>query len=216
MLATRERWVTLCQRLQARGNISGGITVDSTYNRLVTAYNGSDRHYHNINHISDGLDELDQSRHLAEYPDILEMAWWWHDFIYNAKSPINEYKSSIATDLRLGKLGLSVDIRNRAGWLIMTTKHDHIPEDHDCRLIIDIDLASLSAPPKIFDKNTANIRKEYRTAVPDDKIFAIGRTKFFEKLLENRHSIYLTDYFRNKYEAQAQENLKRIIAKHKN
>ena len=93
---------------------------------------------------------------------------------------------------------------------IIATTHDHIPRNNDARLMVDIDLASLGTPPEIFDQNTANIRKEY-SHVSDDH-FRRGRAQFFKKMLENRPSIYLTPYFRERYEAQAQENIAKTIA----
>ena len=216
MNTTRQRFVELCQRIGAKDNQTIGRTINSTYDRLVTAYAESDRYYHNLNHISDGLEKLDEVRHLADNPDVLEMAWWWHDVIYDTTSNINEEASAAVANNVLKTLGLSdnllshIELRIHIMQLILATKHIHIPEAEDSRLIVDIDLVSLATPPEVFDQNTANIRKEY-SWVPDDS-FRIGRAEFFSKLLTSRPSIYLTDYFRNRYEAQARENLKRITA----
>ena len=212
MLATRERFTSCCQRLGAQDNPKRGRTIDGTYDELLAAYTAPDRHYHNLGHINDGLEKLDEVRHLLEDPDAVEMAWWWHDFVYNTASRTNEYESALAADLILFELGVKTARRNKMVWLIMPTKHDRIPTGNDQRYMVDIDLASLGTVPEVFDQNTANIRKEYAW-VPDDD-FRTGRADFFRKMLEGRPSgvIYLTDYFRERYEAQAQENLKRIIS----
>lgn len=206
MNTTRERWTALCQKLGAKDNSSTGITISGTFYELYRTYSGSDRHYHNFIHISDGLGPLDEIRHLAEDPDSLEAAWWFHDIIYDTKNSTNEEESAIFANTALQSLGITIAPRVRVVKLIAATKHDHIPDRKDLQLIIDIDLASLAVTPDVFDQNTANIRKEY--AWVSDEDFRIGRVKFFQKLLKGRPSIYLTDYFRNKYEAQAQENLK--------
>lgn len=209
MLAARERFKALCTRLGARDNPKTGRTIDTTYDELFAAYTGPDRHYHDIGHISDGLGKLDEVRHLAECPDYLEMAWWFHDFVYDTRSKVNEYNSALLADRILWELGVQSAIRNIVVWLIMATKHDHVPANRDQRLIIDIDLVSLALPPEEFDKMSEKIRLEYNIPV---EMYRIGRANFFKKMLENRPSIYLTKYFREKYEAQAQENLKRTIA----
>ena len=216
MNTTRQRFIELCQRLGAKDNQTIRITINSIYDKLVAAYTEPDRYYHSLNHISDGLGELDNIRHLAKNVAALEMAWWWHDVIYDTTSNINEEASAAVANNTLKMLGFSdnslshIELRMHIMQLILATKHNHIPEPEDSRLIIDIDLVSLATPPEIFDQNTANIRKEY-SWVSDDS-FRIGRAEFFSKLLTSRPSIYLTDYFRNKYEAQARENLKRITA----
>lgn len=220
MLATRERWRALCQRIGARDNPITGRTVDGTYNELVAAYTGPDRYYHNLNHISDGLALIDEVLHLAKDPDALEMAWWWHDYIYDAISSTNEDDSAqmankALTDLLIYNFGLGRYFRSRVTQLIKSTKHDHVPDTNDATndrcLIIDIDLALLAAQPEVFDQNTAKIRNEY--GVISDEDFRVGRARFFRNFLANRPSIYLTDYFRDKYEAKAQKNVQRLIAK---
>lgn len=218
MLATRGRFLDLCERLGARDNPIIGRTIDGTYNELVTAYTGPDRHYHNIRHISEGLALLDEARPLAKIPDILEMAWWWHDFVYYPGSNSNEEDSAKAanralTELALSDGGLGATLRPNVIRLIRATKHDLVPLWPDDRLIVDIDLVSLALSPERFDENTAKNREEYRIVVPNDRDFEIGRAQFFRKFLEGRLSIYLTQYFRDKYEAQAQENIRRLIAK---
>ena len=209
MKATVERFTALCQRLGAKENHCSRRTVSSTFDELVAIYTGPDRYYHDLNHINGGLDSLDDSLALAQNPNALEMAWWFHDFVYNTGSKTNEYDSSLAADRMLYELGLSVAVRNVIVWLIMATKHDHIPDDQDQRLIIDIDLASLGGLPEVFDRNTADIRKEYSRVTDED--FKKGRSEFFKNFLNGRPSIYLNESFRNKYEAQARENLRRTM-----
>jgi predicted metal-dependent HD superfamily phosphohydrolase len=175
---------------------------------LVT-YTRSDRFYHDINHINDGLNNFEEIRHLAEDPNSLEMAWWWHDFVYDTRSSTNELNSALKAGCILVNLGIQKSFRHKVIQRIVATKHDHIPNDFDSKLIVDIDMASLGTPPNIFDQNTSNIRQEYLHI--SDEEFRVGRIEFFRKFLASQPSIYLTDYFRDKYEAQAQENLRRLL-----
>ena len=224
MKASRERWNALCgklgaldnpkaKRIFAGDNRASGRLVNRIYDKLIAAYTGPERHYHNLNHINSGLEKLDEvyNLDLNPNPDALEMAWWWHDFIYNIHSNSNEDQSAASANMALKELNVPAKFRIHVMQLIIATKHDYIPDSFDRRLIIDIDLTSLGNSPEIFDQNTANIRKEYAHVSNQD--FVKKRAQFFRKFLEGRPSIYLTNIFRNRYEAQAQENLKRTIEK---
>ena len=213
--ATRERWIELCKIVGAKDNPEIGRTSDKTYDELVRCYTDPQRHYHNLNHIGEGLAEIDEIRHLAKDPDSLEMAWWFHDIVYNVRNPSseNEMQSALYGRRILLELGLTTEFWLKIMRLILATTHDHIPKHDDGWLIVDIDLASLASPLTIFNRHTAEIREEYREVVPDDKDFDIGRVNFFRKFLENRPSIYLTEYFRDKYEAKARENIGNYLAK---
>ena len=92
--------------------------------------------------------------------------------------------------------------------LILATKHDVPPLNHDARFLVDIDLASLGYPEREFNKNTARIRAEYNWV--SKETFNRERAKLLQSFLD-RPSIYLTEFFHNKYEAQARKNLARAI-----
>lgn len=213
MKNTRERWVKLCKIVGAKDNLVTGRTIDNTYDELAAAYTGPYRHYHNLDHISEGLELLDKVWHLAEYPDVLEMAWWWHDETYKTKrsdKKPNELVSAINAFRTLRELSVPDKICVGVMARVMPTLHTYIPDYMDDRLIVDIDLASLAAPPDVFNINSENIRKEY-FASPEE--YRIGRVNFFRKLIDGRPSIYLTKYFHERYEAQAQNNIRDYLAK---
>lgn len=200
----KERWLKLCYALGAIGDIN------DIFEEIIARYSESHRHYHGLDHILDCLEKLDQVRHFANRPLVLEMAIWTHDIVYDARpNANNEERSADLSNKLLTKLHLDpifiAEVRER----IMPTKHTYIPTGRDDCLIVDIDLASLALPPEEFDEMSEKIRQEYN--IPVD-IFRIGRAEFFKKLLESRPSIYLTEYFKTRYEVQAQENLKRVTA----
>lgn len=209
---TRERWRALCQRIGAKDN-PAVRTIDGTYDDLICAYSGSNRHYHDWKHINEGLELIDRDeiKDLSENPNLLEMAWWWHDFICTAGNPNNERQSADMAHTVLVDFVIPPENKISIECHILATKHNFIPDNNDSRLIVDIDLLFLSAPLTVFDYNTANIRKEYFFV--SDKDFIDGRAQFFKNFLRSRPSIYLTDYFKEKYEAQAQENIGRVLAR---
>ena len=209
MKTTRERWLKLCRIVGAKDNPTGR-SIDSTYNELSDTYTGPDRHYHNLDHISDGLEVIDKVWHLTENPEVLEMAWWWHDFVYKIGAKDNELMSAIYAFNVLSELSVPTLFCVKVMARIMPTLHTYIPDYIDDRVMVDIDLASLGYSPEIFEANTENIRKEYGASVEE---FRIGRVNFFIKFLEGRPSVYLTEYFRKRYEAQAQKNIRDYLAK---
>lgn len=211
MLATFERWRGLCQRIGARDNTATGRTVDETYNELIAAYTSPDRYYHDIRHIDEGLVLIDEARYLAANPDILEMAWWWHDETYKtkgAKAKLNELTSAAKSFEVLRDLGVPDKICAEVLIGIMPTLHTYIPTEHDHKLIVDIDLIRLAAPWPDFERNSENIRREYDATAEE---FEIGRTQFFRDFIKNRNYVFLTESFRIKYEKQARENIRRVL-----
>lgn len=215
MKATRKRWVKLCQLAGAKDNPFTGRTIDNTYDELAAAYTNCHRHYHNLNHINEGLELFDKVWHLAEYPDTLEMAWWWHDFIYripmNKQTLVNnELESGIYAFKVLIELSVNPLICVKVMARIMPTLHTYTPDYTDDRIIVDMDLVSLAAPPNVFNMHSENIRKEY-FASPEE--YRIGRVNFFRKFIDGRPSIYLTKYFHERYEVQAQKNIRDYLAK---
>ncbi|MBI2449979.1 MAG: N-methyl-D-aspartate receptor NMDAR2C subunit [Candidatus Nealsonbacteria bacterium] len=209
----KKRWVELWQRAGRNGGEDAGDCA-VVYAHLISHHRGkyekSPRLYHTIDHIDRCLEEFDEVKGLLTEPNAVEMAIWFHDFFYDTYRKDNEKRSAgVAKDI-LKAASLPHAFGKRVTELILVTKHDIPPADFDARIIADIDLASLGYSEKIFDENTAKIRKEYDW-VPKE-IFNKGRIKILKAFLD-RPTIYLTQFFRDKYEAQARKNLARAIAK---
>ncbi len=175
---------------------------------LAAAYSEPHRAYHNACHIAECLAEFDAVRELASRPDEVEMALWWHDAIYNPRAADNEEKSAewMAAELSAG--GVSAEVVYRISQLILATTHRLPPDDPDARIVVDVDLSRLGYAPAIFDEHAQAIRTEYAWVPEAD--YRQGRTRILSAFLQWPF-IYQTDYFRQKYEEQARENLKRAI-----
>lgn len=178
------------------------------FQKIIKNYGEPSRFHHNLIHINNCLVEFSHFSSLAKDERAIEMALWYHDFIYNPQRNDNEEKSA-AYALGVAKsLLLPEDFCRKVRDLILATKHDRISSDPDGRLMADIDLASLEKPWKEFERNSKLIRKEYDFL--SNKDFAAGRIKFFQSLLA-RESIYSTPYLKKEYEKQACRNLQRTI-----
>lgn len=198
----KDRFIALWNRPGARR------THEEEFAKLVSMYSEPQRFYHNMNHVENCLTEFDDARHLVQQPDLVELAIWYHDAIYDTQSKDNEEKSAqLAYDVCLSAQ-LSETFMKEVKDLILVTKHDVVPRGIDARVLIDVDLSILGKSSEEFNKYERDIRKEYFW-VPENQ-FKQGRSAILQMFLD-RNSIYLTDFFNGKYESQARANLQRSI-----
>jgi predicted metal-dependent HD superfamily phosphohydrolase len=94
--------------------------------------------------------------------------------------------------------------------LILATKKHDASLERDAPLMVDVDLSILGRPTQRFDEYEDQIRQEYSWVCPEQ--FAAGRSAVLQSFLA-RPAIYCTEFFRNKYERQARDNLKRSLSK---
>ncbi len=203
-----EKWLDFLDAWKSAG---GKDSPSPVYINILERYSEPHRHYHNLSHVNHCLGELKTAEYLAVNIKAVKMAIWFHDAIYDIKATDNEERSAELAKIVLKNASLSDEFTELVVNLILATKHTSPPTDPDAKLIIDIDLSSLGTPDEIFDENGQQIRKEYGWVA--ENLFNDGRVKFLKSLLPpNRATIYLTQFFRDKYEAQAQKNIARAIA----
>ncbi|MCK7556859.1 hypothetical protein MKQ70_18290 [Chitinophaga sedimenti] len=66
----------------------------SAFEHINEAYSGPNRHYHNLEHLSQMLGLLEQVRDKVKDPDSMAFAIFFHDIIYKAGNNNNEEKSA--------------------------------------------------------------------------------------------------------------------------
>lgn len=196
-------WLQLMKRLSLPQSLG-------TYTQLRVAYTEPHRFYHTLQHINACLTHLDKTERLATEPDHIALALWFHDAIYQPLSSNNEQQSADWAQRFLVSLNASPALIDNVYRLIMATAHNSEPQQDDERLIVDIDLTILGAPPTIFEEFEQNIRKEYKR-VPTF-IYKSKRKKILQQFLA-RPRLYYFDYFFDMFETQARENLNNVISK---
>ena len=199
-----QRWAALWQRLGAQES------ADAVYSDLVARYSEPHRAYHTLEHIGHCLDELEQVRHLSINPNAVELALWYHDAIYDTKTKDSEERSTALAVEMVRNTSLSDNLGQLIANLITATKHTVLTTDSDVQLLVDIDLSILGQPENKFDEYERQVRKEYEW-VPEDQ-FVAGRSAILKSFLD-RPNIYSTQFFRNKYEAQARANIAKSLAR---
>ncbi|CAN7414162.1 HD domain-containing protein [Rhizobacter sp. LjRoot28] len=167
------------------------------------------RHYHTLSHVESLLKHLHEWRHLAERPEIIEAAIWYHDVVYDPRLQDNEIASADIARFELMSIGwLGVDVERVAG-LVEATRHHAVADgDRDGWLFLDLDLAILGAPADAYDHYRDAIRAEYAW-VPEER-YLEGRAAVLRGFLE-RDAIYRTPALQAAWEAPARGNLAREL-----
>lgn len=196
--------MTLFRRVGAMGD---GEKIFANLNRR---YGERHRAYHTADHIRHCLDEFRPVRDMPGNPDAIELAIWFHDAVYNPKRDDNELRSANFAKEALSMTGGLLDnpIVERVYALIMATKHGCplSPNDPDAIMMADIDLSPLGAHAQRFDENTEKLQREFGM---ECRKFLEKQAWFLKKLAKNRN-IFGTEYFQDRYERQARENIERL------
>ncbi|MBI2047138.1 pantetheine-phosphate adenylyltransferase [Candidatus Pacearchaeota archaeon] len=200
------KWNDLYKRINAKGN------PETAYTELLSLYGKNQRAYHNLVHIAHAIREFNDAKHLMNNPEAVETALWYHDAIYNTHAKDNEEKSAQLAAKRLSEASLTDSFAGNVNKLILATKHKEMPKEKDAQYVVDIDLAALGKPEKKFDEDDKDIKEEYGWV--SEEQFKQGRSAMLKNFLK-RPSIYLTDFFKEKYEAKARKNLERALEKYK-
>ena len=196
----QNHWLALWHRL----GVQSDDKIIRAYNDLLEHYAEPHRKYHNLGHINHCLMEFEAVRQLALEPDILELAIWYHDAIYDIGVGDNEERSADLAEKVMGNFLLSEETIKKVSDIIIATKHQEDPDNYDAKLMLDIDISNFGQTERFKEANKL-VREEY-SAVPDDS-FAGGRKDILQSFLD-RPSIYLTEIFQERYEKSARENIK--------
>ena len=178
--------------------------------RLLAAYDGSGRGYHDRRHLAEVLDRLDELAAGGErFDDLLvRLAAWFHDAVYDGQAGA-EARSARWAEEALPAQGLSPDQVREIARLVRVTEH-HRPGQHDengCALS-DADLAILAAEAERYQEYVADVRREYPTVT--DAEFRAGRAAVLKELAD-KPSLFHTGYGRSRWEDAARANINREL-----
>ena len=185
----------------------GSTSADEVQADLRRRLGGSDRRFHNLHHVGECLHRFDEVPSLLSDPAAVEIALWFHDAVYVPGDANNERYSA---ELFLAQSnGANPVFRRRVSGLILATRHIGEARSNDRRFIEDIDLAGFGSTWEHFMREGDSLREEF--AAQADAQYYAGQVSFLARL-KQRPWFFATDYFRERYEAQAQENLDRLLA----
>ncbi|MGI9582310.1 HD domain-containing protein [Chryseobacterium sp. RRHN12] len=178
--------------------------INSLWNEIETRYSEKSRYYHNLLHLENMFRELDDVKGNISGFTAISFSVFYHDIIYDVTSKSNEEKSAAAAEKRLTELHVNKDDISVISEQIIATKSHQLSVHNDTNYLLDADLSVLGKDFKTYMEYTRNIRKEY--SVYPDFLYKPGRKKVLKHFLE-LESIFKTEYFKEKYEAQAKENI---------
>ena len=171
----------------------------------VDRYCEKHRHYHNLSHVQNLLTSAEKCMDNINNDEIVRLAIWFHDVIYQPRKQNNEAESAKFAAACLSQLDFPrTVIENVKQMIVATHKHDAAGLDFDGRLFLDLDLGILGAQPEIYQQYKRAIRREY-SFVPWF-LYRRSRATILGNFLK-RDFIYFTNEMREKFEAAARENV---------
>jgi predicted metal-dependent HD superfamily phosphohydrolase len=199
----KSRWLDLAHRLGITR-----VTAEAIWRGLASAYGADGRFYHNLQHIQHALDVAEQLRDVAADFTAVQLALWFHDVVYDPRRSDNEAQSAAYAERVLRPLGVPDALLAKVRDLILATKTHEAADDPDVWVMLDADLAILSAPPAQYDAYARAIRQEY-SFVPEEA-YVVGRTAVLQKFLA-RSPFYLTEWMRELRDTAVTQNLSREL-----
>jgi predicted metal-dependent HD superfamily phosphohydrolase len=208
------RWMDFTSRLGAANDKSLVFGMN-----VIESYQEQGRFYHNDTHLRDVLDKLDWAKDALQASgemsalddagkkrmfDMIEMALWYHDVIYDAKAKDSEARSRDLFIEHAKQMNLPQDFISEVAALIDLTAKHTAAQTLTERIMTDCDLAILGADKKTFAKYDADIRKEY-AHVPA-ALYKVGRPKVLRHF-RDQPRIFKTDAFKERFEDAARSNL---------
>lgn len=198
MRTSLDHWLPLAERTGIVGDAAGW------HERLVKAYGEPQRAYHSLQHLEECLGVFDVAKGLIQKPDLIEIALWFHDAVYDPKSGDNE---ALSAEWAIEALG-GTSTAHEVARLIMLTKSHEPGGGPDDAWIIDIDLAIFAQPASRVLKYERQIREEYAW-VPEE-VYREKRAEILCGFLA-REPVYRTPWACEWFEALAKENLRKLI-----
>ncbi|RYZ32587.1 MAG: hypothetical protein EOP49_37305, partial [Sphingobacteriales bacterium] len=150
-------------------------SIDALWSEIDEHYSKPGRHYHNLQHLQNVLDELEAvKKEIADW-SLLILSVAYHDIIYNPLKQNNEEKSGVLAVKRLREAGLAPESADIVNNHILATKGHRISDCPDTNFLTDADLSILGSAPGIYNLYSKQIRKEYQ--LYPDLIYNPGRQK---------------------------------------
>jgi len=179
--------------------------ADRTFEDICKHYAEPVRFYHTLDHIENMLKTVESIGSHARNLNVVKLATWLHDVIYDSRASDNEERSADFAERLCGKFSMP-DGRLVASLILKTKTHD-AGNDTDAQVLLDADLAILGASEPAYQTYAAKIRQEYAWVPELD--YRQGRCQVLQKFL-SRSKIF---HFLSDLEAPARRNVAAEIAR---
>lgn len=183
--------------------------VNELWTEIEYNYSVKKRYYHTLEHLENILSQLTDVKAEIHSWETLLFSLYYHDIIYNVLKSDNEEKSAELAEKRMNQVFVASETIQLCKEQILATKSHTISINSDTNHFTDADLSILGQSWETYSLYCQNVRKEY--AVYPDLVYNPGRKKVLNHFLA-MDSIFKTDYFYNKFDRQAKENLRKELS----
>lgn len=182
--------------------------AERCWQEIQVHYREIHRHYHTIEHLEHlYLQLMDVREEIGDWEALL-FSLFYHDVIFQPMAKDNEEQSASLAQLRLHELGFPEGrIKHCVGQIIATKKHRPSP-DPDTNYFTDADLSILGSDWDDYVPYMHRIQEEYAEYPKEE--YQAGRKKALLELC-GMERLYKTDYFYEKFEKTARENMAREL-----
>jgi predicted metal-dependent HD superfamily phosphohydrolase len=197
----RSRWETTLK-------LAGVQEADpSLFEEILKAYDCAGRYYHVKDHLYHMFGVYD--RFFSEPNVVLELAFWYHDFVYDPTAQDNELQSAnVGQERIVRRLQLDSRVGAQVRDLILFSQYSRQPETHEEKILHDVDLAIFGESEDLFQKYERYTRLEY--AFVPELDYRKGRADILKRFL--RDPFYFTPEMQfSSYETLAQVNIRKSI-----
>ena len=152
------------------GATADPVAIRAAGEGLLDRWSHPDRHFHNLRHLADVLARVDELASETHEPELVRLAAWYHGAIFSStekdiyanRGGEDEQASAALARDELSTLGLPARSVDRVVSLVTAlTRHQSRPDDFDCAVLCDADLAMLAGDPQRYKTYLAEIRAEY-------------------------------------------------------
>jgi predicted metal-dependent HD superfamily phosphohydrolase len=171
-------------------------------------YSSKKRHYHTLEHLDNLLSQLTDVKSEIQNWETILFTLFYHDIIYNSIKSDNEEKSAEFAENRMKQISVSNDKIELCKKQILGTKSHIKSTDSDTNYFTDADLSVLGQNWETYLLYCKNVRKEY--SIYPTLVYNPGRKKVLNHFL-SMDRIFKTDFFYDKFEIQAKQNLQQEI-----
>jgi predicted metal-dependent HD superfamily phosphohydrolase len=179
--------------------------ADPTFEEIAQAYSAPGRFYHTLDHITQVLGTVESLAAHAGDLNVVKLAAWLHDVIYDSKASDNEEQCANFAELVCEEL--LIPQGRRVAALILATKNHHAGKDNDAQVLVDADLAILGDSEADYQAYAEGIRREYAW-VPEPE-YRKGRRRVLGNFLIRRQIYHFLEHL----EEPARRNLAAEIAR---
>lgn len=190
---------------------------------LDAGYSESHRAYHTWPHVGSLLDKLSAFSGLCRRADLVAMAVFWHDAVYQTQSRNGRARTDDDNVRESAQLFRDYTLLDEADagavydMIIATANHlqPGLKNQHyagfarDLDLFLDLDLSSLASPWEEFVEDLARIRSEF-ASVPES-VFIENRIALLGRFASEDVPLYRCKETSEKWREAAKANLRRCL-----